>query len=52
MSFATKSEEKEARMVPKGQLMVGTEGPGSQEPLPQEAGSVPADDETSSELNL
>ncbi|XP_062945306.1 zinc finger CW-type PWWP domain protein 1 isoform X5 [Cynocephalus volans] len=55
------SEEKEARMVPKGlsppacggaRASVGKEEPRPQEPLPQETGSAPPEDEASSELDL
>ncbi|XP_058425136.1 zinc finger CW-type PWWP domain protein 1 isoform X1 [Diceros bicornis minor] len=60
-SVTSLSEEKEAIMVPKGQTppahrkacpAVGKEGPGPQEPPPQEAGSFPPDDEAFSDLDL
>ncbi|XP_019485485.1 PREDICTED: zinc finger CW-type PWWP domain protein 1 isoform X2 [Hipposideros armiger] len=61
VSVTSLSEEKEVRMVPKGLIApshqgtcpaMGKEGPGPQEPLPQDAGSFPSDDEASSDLDL
>ncbi|XP_074184433.1 zinc finger CW-type PWWP domain protein 1 isoform X2 [Rhinolophus sinicus] len=61
VSVTSLSEEKEVRMVPKGLIppahhgtcaAVGKEGPGPQEPPPQEAGSFLPDDEASSDLDL
>ncbi|XP_053411904.1 zinc finger CW-type PWWP domain protein 1 [Nycticebus coucang] len=58
------SEEKECRTVPQGLnppacgfsagacASAGKEGPTPQEPLAQESGSVPSEDETSSDLDL
>ncbi|XP_023374351.1 zinc finger CW-type PWWP domain protein 1, partial [Otolemur garnettii] len=60
-SATSLSEEKECRMVPQGLsppardgacASARKEGPTPQEPLAQEAGSVPSEDETSSDLDL
>nr|XP_031288437.1 zinc finger CW-type PWWP domain protein 1 isoform X3 [Camelus dromedarius] len=60
-SVSHSSEGKEARIVPEGLtppgprgacLVTGKKGPGSQEPQPQEARSIPSDDEASSDLDL
>uniref|UniRef100_A0A8C3WQS6 Zinc finger CW-type and PWWP domain containing 1 n=1 Tax=Catagonus wagneri TaxID=51154 RepID=A0A8C3WQS6_9CETA len=61
VSLSSSAEEKEARIAPEGLTppaplgacpVVRKEGPEPQEPWPLEAGSVPSDDEASSDLDL